>query len=736
MNIINSCIRTLVLGGRIKHDLKRMGTAFNWEREYFTMDAQQSYAVRSAFIKLFDDSLIYRNETPVNWSCTLESAISDIEIENIDINGPTDISVPGYDRRIKFGQITDIAYKVCDSNEEIVVSTTRPESLLGDTAIAVHPMDERYSILRQRNIQLWHPFREEPIPLIFDDGVDPSIGTGAVKITPAHSKIDFAMAKRHSLPARTVINERGQICAGFGKFSGLARFTARDEVLNELANFGLLRETKSHNMQLPICSRSKDVIEHLLKPQWFVKTDDMALSAIESVRNGEIKLHPVSFEEEWHRWLSANQDWCISRQLWWGHQIPAFECEHSGDKVWVAAHNVEEAREKATKLLNATNSDNIQIKQDEDVLDTWFSSGLLPFSSIGWPNPSNDLSRYYPLDILETGHDIFLFWVAKMVMLSKQLTGQVPFKHILLHGIIRDSQGRKMSKSKGNVILPDQIINGSSLTEMQAELIRLRKSGVLSESEFKKSVSNIQKSFPKGIPECGTDALRFTLCCYDIASHFIDFDLKLCHSNKLFFNKIWQATRFTLGNCSKFGINVGEKPVLIKKNMTDMDLWILSRLATTTRLFEEAMDQHRFHVATSLLKTFFHTNFCDVYLETTKPFLTTGEEPYASSHCSVLLECLAVGMMHLGNFTPFLANELRQYLPNVEGFKVNNGEIQISNTKTIKDVNIHFKLQAELWINNEIETEIGGVLEMCTAIRQAKSQKNIARKHEPEGNIQ
>lgn len=652
-----------------------MGTAFNWEREYFTMDATQSHAVRSAFIKLFDENLIYRNEAPVNWSCALESAISDIEIENMEINGPTDISVPGYEKRIKFGQITDIAYKICDSEREIVVSTTRPESLLGDTAVAINPTDERYSGLREENIQLWHPFREERIPLIFDNGVDPSVGTGAVKVTPAHSKIDYAIARRHSLEMKTVINENGRICEGFGKFSGLPRFTARDEILHELANFGLLRETKSHNMQLPLCTRSKDVIEYLLKPQWFVKTDDMAERAIKSVRNGEIKLHPQSFEEQWYRWLGANQDWCISRQLWWGHQIPAFECEHSGQKIWVAAHSSMDAKEKASKLLNVANCDDLKIKQDEDVLDTWFSSALLPFSTLGWPTQENDLTRYYPLDILETGHDIFLFWVAKMVMLGQQLTGEVPFKNVLLHGIIRDAQGRKMSKSKGNVILPNHIINGSSFKELQSELDRTFKLGVLSESEYKKSVSNVRKTFPKGIPECGTDALRFSLCFYDITSHFIDFDLNICRSNRLFFNKIWQATRFTLSNCAKMGINVDDRQALADKNMTEMDRWILSRLATTTRSFEDAMNQHRFHIATHLLKTFFYGNLCDVYLETTKPFLASGEEPYASSHCTVLLECLSVGMLHLGHFTPFLANELRKYLPDAVDFTVHSNKI-------------------------------------------------------------
>lgn len=674
-------------GDRIKSDLKRMGSAFDWDREYFTMDAAQSLAVGEAFIKLFERDLIYREKAPVNWSCALESAISDIEVENLEINGPTDVVVPGYDKRIRFGQITNIAYKICDAQEkdEIVVATTRPESILGDTAVAVNPNDNRFASLKDRNIYLWHPFRGERIPLVFDESIDPTVGTGAVKITPAHSKIDFAIAKRHSLPAKAIINEKGIICDKYGKFSGKQRFVARGEILNELANLGLLRETKDHTMQLPICSRSGDVIEHLLKPQWFVRTEKMAQSAIDAVENGEIEIHPASFKDEWHRWLSTNRDWCISRQLWWGHQVPAFECEFDGRTVWVASHDDEEARRKAAKIFNASSNSGIRVRQDDDVLDTWFSSGLLPFSTLGWPNETNDLSRYYPLDMLETGHDILLFWVAKMVMLGQELTGQAPFKSILLHGIIRDAQGRKMSKSKGNVILPHQIINGSTLVEFQSELRKSVASGVLSEAEYKKSLTNIQKSFPKGIPECGIDALRFTLCSHNISSHYIDFDVRKCHSNKVFLNKIWQATRFTLSNCAKLGINSTETPRMNESDLTDMDRWILSRLANTTIEFERAMHENKFHVATKALQSFIYSNFCDVYLEATKPHLFSGQEPFASNHCSVLLECLRVAMIHMSHFTPFLARELQKHLPTSDAEFLVSGDL-IYFLHTIKNV--------------------------------------------------
>lgn len=419
--------------------------------------------MHEAFIRLFEQNLIYRDNTLVNWSCTLESTISDIEIENIDIDGPTKITVPGYDKPITFGQISDVAYKICDQPGDIIVSTTRPETILGDIAVAVNPNDARYLQHRNSSIALWHPFRNEKIPLIFDETVDPEFGTGAVKITPAHDKYDFELAKRHSLKSISVIDECGTICSGYGKFSGLPRFEARELMKNELATLGQLKQTKSHKMQLPICSRSKDVIEYLLKPQWFVRTSEMTLSAIGAVENGDIRIHPINFQKEWVRWLAESRDWCVSRQLWWGHRIPAYKCTVADRFIWVAAKDENEARTKAWKLLKNVQIDTIQIEQDADVLDTWFSSALLPFSASGWPNRNDYLKSYYPLDLLETGHDILFFWVARMVMLGQKLTGQVPFKNVLLHGIICDAHGRKMSKSLGNVIVPDQVIFGTTL---------------------------------------------------------------------------------------------------------------------------------------------------------------------------------------------------------------------------------------------------------------------------------
>lgn len=399
----------------------------------------------------------------MNWSCSLKSTISDIEIETISIDGPTKVRVPGYEHNILFGEIYNISYKLIDDNEAITVSTTRPETLFGDTAVAVHPNDERYSHLQSKNPRLWHPFRNEIIPLIFDEAADPTIGTGAVKITPAHSKIDYEIAQRHNLPIISVINEDGLISDQFTEYAKLPRFHAREKILDSLANMNLFVSKDSHKMDLPICSRSKDVIELLIKPQWFLNCSKMSERAIEVVSNGQLEIHPSKFEHQWKLWLEKSIDWCLSRQLWWGHRIPAYQCEYQNKTKWIAAHNEQMALGKAAKHfgVDELNSKNIKIKQDDDVLDTWFSSGILPFTLLGWPKSQN--MHNFPLDLLVSGHDILFFWIARMVLLSTHFMNDVPFQKVLLHGIVCDDRGKKMSKSLGNVVTPEQVINGTTL---------------------------------------------------------------------------------------------------------------------------------------------------------------------------------------------------------------------------------------------------------------------------------
>lgn len=600
--------------GSIKEDLTRLGAGLDWSKEYFTMDDAQSEAVKTAFVRLHNQNLIYRGKMLVNWSCTLESTISDIEVENVEVTGPTRISVPGYDSPVTFGEIFEVAYKICDTDDEIIVSTTRPETLLGDVAIAVHPDDTRYTKWRESQHYLWHPFRNTKIPLIFDDTVDKDFGTGAVKITPAHDKFDYEMAVRHSLPSIQVINEKGAICGGFDQFSAQKRFSARDLMKNELVRRGLLRNIKSHKLNLPVCMRSKDIVELLDRPQWFVRCEELTRNAIEAVETGEIRIHPDNFKKDWIKWLSPCRDWCISRQLWWGHQVPAYECSHRNETIWLVGVSRKDVEMKAMKEFNVETLDGIQIVQDPDVLDTWFSSALLPFSAMGWPNVNDFYERNYPLDIMVTGHDILFFWVARMVMLGQVLTGRVPFSDVLLHGIVCDANGRKMSKSLGNVIAPEQVINGASSDDLRNEIHKSYENGVLSLDEVTKSIDGQQKLFPNGIPECGTDALRFTLCSQDIKSHFVDFDVNQCHANSRFFNKIWQATRYTITSHERFNLPINDVVDLAKLDLTDMDRYVLSRLGNALKKIDQAMNSYNLHLATGALKSFFYGDLCDVYL--------------------------------------------------------------------------------------------------------------------------
>ncbi|KAJ8954030.1 hypothetical protein NQ318_004323 [Aromia moschata] len=934
----------------IGQQLRRLGVFLDWDRQVFTMDERCSRAVQEAFITLFEKGLIYRADHLVNWSCALRSAISDIEVEHIEVDGPTMVSVPGYERPVEFGNLTKFAYKFQDSDEEIVVATTRPRDPVGGRGrggapgrrpllevrrpSALAPLQGRgdsrdkrplrgsgirhceltshkslkcsvcknylniapiltsedgktnkcgrcvlkgpnltnrnslyeaigeklsfpcihencaerltwnqvekheksckyrkivcpFWVCRDKNIEMnmsndtnhfesEHPGtvqrglitlslanvaqlqsmmrllivdelpyfvlihtvgtgeriyigvfnfdsaqREYQVQLFadkekrkcitykenvrlydesrhclyclqnlctlethkyskrrpekqkekfnfytkidvrctknvllsekmwFEIGIVPvqngalersgGVWKRAVKVTPAHDHADFEAAKRHNLQILQVIDETGKLLApvtACQEFSGLPRFAARDVITNRLAEYGLLRDKQGHRTSVPMCSRSGDVVEFLVRPQWFVNCKSMAARALEDVRRGALSIEPRHFEKTWFAWLenirnsgafqrflstkgklglfnafSALQqdeiffclflvtlirDWCISRQLWWGHQVPAYSCHIRGrpdQTVWVAAEDVEVACRKAGGRLGVEDGDVVAVR-DDDVLDTWFSSALLPFSAFGWPNhkavilsatdaievlslvlQEEDLARYYPLSLMETGHDILFFWVARMVMLGTELTGRLPFDKILLHGIVCDAQGRKMSKSLGNVIAPEDVINGATLEMLEASSKANHAAGVLSEEELQRAVRGQKKMFPQGIPECGSDALRFTLLSHNIKNHFINFDVNECHTNKLFCNKIWQATKFvrlwfdavseeqTLRNS-----DVAETP------LSPMDKWILSRLSFMVDTVNEGLENFDFHVSTAALKNFLYYDFCDVYL--------------------------------------------------------------------------------------------------------------------------
>ncbi|XP_064541252.1 valine--tRNA ligase, mitochondrial [Drosophila montana] len=697
-------------GAGIVQDLRQLGCTLNWEHEYFTMDDKQAHAVNVAFERLFDEGLIKRRNSLVNWSCALRSAISDIEVETVEVKEPIELAVPGYDHNVLFGRIFDIAYRVVEGQteadgtaEEIVVSTTRPETILGDVAVAVNPGDSRYSKYRSRaDVKLRHPFRGDTIPLIFDLSVDKEFGTGAVKITPAHDKFDFELATRHKLEGRRVFNESGEIEEAYSEFQGKPRFEARDLIVDRLEELELLREVRAHKMQLPMCSRSKDIIEYMMVPQWFLETKSMAEEALSELKSGRLQIMPSIFELEWERWLQDSRDWCISRQLWWGHQVPAYQAfDTRGNSCWVAAVDEETAREKAELKLD---SKDLRLNRDPDVLDTWFSSSLLPFSVAGWPDES--YKEKYPLNLMQTGHDILFFWVARMMMMGLKLTGKAPFDRILLNGIVCDAQGRKMSKSLGNIVTPQQVVQGASLDSLKAALQQSCDSGIINPKELKTSTMGMTKMFPNGIQECGTDALRFTLLSHNIKNHFINFDVAACYTNKLFLNKIWQAMRFTLGSAQSLGISLNEFETMEGVNLDMWDRWIIGRLAETLSICSDCSTNYNFHMATSALKHFFYQNLCDVYLETTKAAIRARSHS-AYVHVATLTACLSWGLQAMLPFTPFVAGELLQHVP----------------------LNIELKLSQ--YQDPKLQAEVADIVNICTTVRQVKSRNQISKRHSP-----
>lgn len=652
-------------GGKIVNQLRRIGSSMDWKREEFTMSDKLSNAVKEAFVRFYDDGLLYRANRLVNVSCALRTALSNIEVDTVEIDGFTKRKVPGYDELVEFGVLTKFAYKVDGSDEELIVATTRIETMLGDTGVAVHPNDDRYKHLHGK--MLLHPFVDRKVPIITDSElVDMDFGTGAVKVTPAHDDNDFACGKRNNLPQISVINENGDINENGGEFCGMKRYTARLEVEKKLSELGLLRGKDANPMALKICSRSGDVVERMVKPQWYLNCKGLAKQSADAVRNGDLKIVPPSFEVIWYNWLDEIQDWCVSRQLWWGHRIPAYMATISGDAakddsaedVWVVGRTEDEARKRAAEKLNVS-EDQIVLKQDEDVLDTWFSSGLFPFSVFGWPNKTEEMDAFFPTTMLETGHDILFFWVARMVMMSLGLTGKLPFKTVLLHSLVRDKRGRKMSKSLGNVIDPLEVINGASLETLLAKL----KNSNLVESEVKRAAADQKEDYPDGIPECGADSLRIGLLAYMQQGGDINLDVQRVIGYRNFGNKLWQATRFAISNLGfEFQFSKDGLMTAIHKSAT-FDLWILSRLNETSKEVNDAFDSHRIGDAVHIAYKFWMTELCAVYLEGIKPIMRGDDAEAILASKMVLYECLSAGLRMLHPFMPYVTEELFQRLP-------------------------------------------------------------------------
>uniref|UniRef100_A0AAF5PKK1 Valine--tRNA ligase n=1 Tax=Wuchereria bancrofti TaxID=6293 RepID=A0AAF5PKK1_WUCBA len=600
-------------GEVIYNQLRKMGAGVDWDRACFMMDPKITRAVTHAFIVMHEKGVIYRSNRLVNWCCVLRSAISDIEL-----NGRTLLSIPGYLRKIEFGVLTFFTYPIENSDEEVMVATTRIETMLGNTAIAVHPKDNRNKHFVGKNCL--HPFLQRKLPIIADSFVDMEFATGIVKITPAHDHNDYEVG--HNLPfSISYFTDDGSMSE---QSKNMKQFDARD-VLEALKE--------------KVFSGGKVIIQC-----GNVKCDQIAQRAFEAVK-----------------------DWCISRQLWWGHRIPAYFVTVDDPKVsagtsdnndyWVSAHNEAEALKKAARKFDVS-EEKVSVKRDEDVLDTWFSSGMWPFEVFGWPEKTADLGKFFPNTLLETGHDILFFWVARMVFMSQELTGKLPFQEVYLHAIIRDAHGRKMSKSLGNVIDPLNVIHGASLTQLS----KILESGNLDPKELKRAKEGQAHDYPNGIPECGTDALRFALMNYTSQCRDINLDVLRIQGYRFFCNKIWQASRFTLMQLRN-NFAPTEKFVLPGECST-LDRWILSRLSYAVESCNSGMCNYQFNRVTTALYNFWLYEFCDIYIEGCKPVLAGSGNPNGAEIVrKVLFECVETGLRLLSPFMPFITEELWQRLP-------------------------------------------------------------------------
>ncbi|KAH7344317.1 valyl-tRNA synthetase-like protein [Pyrenochaeta sp. MPI-SDFR-AT-0127] len=652
--------------GNITRVLKRLGGSFDWTREAFTMDANLSAAVTEVFVRMHDDGLIYRDTRIVNWSTKLSTALSTLEVDNTELAGRTLLDVPGYDRKIEFGTLTHFKYPIDGTSEFVQVATTRPETILGDTAIAVHPSDARYTHLVGRHAR--HPFLDRLLPIVADDYVDPAFGTGAVKITPAHDPNDFALGKRHKLAFVNILNDNGTMNKNAGRFAGHKRFDVRSSVTQALAELGLFVKKEDNPMSVPLCSRSKDVIEPVIKPQWYMKMKGLAEPAIQAVRNGDIKIIPASSEKVYYHWMENVNDWCLSRQLWFGHQCPAYFVRIDGEATdgdgadgdrWVAGRTEEEARSKAEARFPGAK---VTLERDPDVLDTWFSAGLWPFSTLGWPKDTHDMQTLFPTSVLETGWDILFFWVARMIFFSLYLTGKVPFKEVYCHSLIRDSEGRKMSKSLGNVIDPIDIMEGISLPALHKKL----RTGNLDPKELKAAEKYQNTAFPKGIPECGADALRMALIGYTTGGGDISFDTNVIYAYRRFCNKMYQATKYALGRLDGFT----PRAAITKSGSESLaERWILHKLTTCAKLINERLTQREFSHSTQVAHKYFLECVCDTFIENSKAIFDEGTEAQKESARQTLYTAIEGGLTMVHHFMPFLTEELWQRLPRREGDK-------------------------------------------------------------------
>jgi len=617
-------------GGIITQQLRRMGSSLDWSRERFTMDEQLSAVVEKVFIDLYEEGLIYRGNRLVNWDPQLHTAISDLEVISEEEDG----------------FIWHFNYPLSDGEGHLTIATTRPETMLGDTAVAVHPDDERYKHLVGKMIDL--PLCNRQIPIIADDYVDPEFGTGCVKITPAHDFNDYEMGKRHELEMINILTNDASINdEAPAAYRGLDRFEARKRVIADMDAAGLLARIEPHKLKVPRGDRSGVIIEPYLTHQWYVAVQSLADPAIKAVEDGDIEFVPKNWENTYFSWMRNIQDWCISRQLWWGHRIPAWYDED--DNVYVG-HSEEEVRAKH-KL-----DDSVSLRQDEDVLDTWFSSGLWTFSTLGWPDDLEYFNKFHPTDVLVTGFDIIFFWVARMIMLTLKFTGEIPFKKVYITGLVRDEHGQKMSKSKGNILDPIDLIDGISLED----LVEKRTADMMQTHIKEEIAKRTRDSFPDGIVGYGTDALRYTYYSLASTGRDIKFDIGRMEGFRNFCNKIWNAARYVMMNCENADIITK----VDEAHYSVADRWIISRLQHTTRAVTESMENFRFDLVSQTLHEFIWNEYCDWYVELSKPILWDEENQPEKAQATrlVLLSVLEQSLRLLHPFMPFITEEVWQKL--------------------------------------------------------------------------